>query len=82
MHDKTLFEQMRSLPRVVWILFVGLFIHRFGTFVVPFLTLYLNDIGYSAGEIGSIFACLAIGGVARCFLVDVSLISSGGRTRW
>lgn len=68
MLDETLFEQMRSLPRVVWILAAGMFIHRFGTFVVPFLTLYLDDQGYSAGRIGSVFAAIAVGGMGAMFL--------------
>ncbi len=66
--NETLMEQMRALPRVVWILFAGLFIHRFGTFVVPFLTLYLKDSGYSVGETASVFASMAIGGIGAMIL--------------
>ncbi len=54
---------MRSLPRVVWVLFAGLFIHRFGTFVVPFLTLYLKDSGYTVVETSIVFVSMAAGGV-------------------
>lgn len=61
--EETLLEQLRALPRVVWILFAGLFIHRFGTFVVPFLTLYLRDAGYTSVETAIVFACMALGGV-------------------
>jgi MFS family permease len=32
-----------NLPRTYWFLFVGTFINRLGTFVVPFLTLYLTS---------------------------------------
>jgi len=66
--EETLIEQLRALPRVVWILFVGLFIHRFGTFVVPFLTLYLTDNGYPAKNIALIFASMAIGGIGAMIL--------------
>ena len=63
MADESLLDQLRALPRVVWILGIGLFIHRFGTFVVPFLTLYLKKNGYTAFEIGVVFAALAVGGI-------------------
>ncbi len=66
--SETLIVQIRALPRVVWILFIGLFIHRFGTFVVPFLTLYLKPQGYSALQIGSIFFSLAIGAIGAMVL--------------
>ncbi len=65
---ESLLEQLRALPRVVWILFVGLFIHRFGTFVIPFLTLYLTDNGYPAKDIAIIFASMAVGGIGAMAL--------------
>lgn len=61
--SETLFQQVRALPRVVWILFAGVFINRFGTFVVPFLTLYLDDAGYRSSEIAWVFASIAVGGL-------------------
>jgi MFS family permease len=33
---------MFNLPRTFWLLFIGTFINRVGSFVVPFLTLYLT----------------------------------------
>jgi len=65
---ESLITQIRALPRVVWILTLGLFIHRFGTFVVPFLTLYLSGQGYSATQIGSVFFSLAVGAIGSMFL--------------
>jgi MFS family permease len=38
---------LRGFPRPVWFLFLGTFINRFGTFVIPFLTLHLARLGYS-----------------------------------
>ena len=38
---------LRGFPRPVWFLFLGTFINRFGTFVIPFLTLHLTRLGYS-----------------------------------
>src|SRR5882672_12819735 len=51
-----LWTTLRSFPRPVWILFAGVFLNKFGSFVVPFLTLYLTRQGYSTGDAG-----LAIG---------------------
>ena len=44
---RSLFTDLRSLPRPFWILLAGTFINRFGTFVWPFLTIYLTRNGYS-----------------------------------
>lgn len=56
----TLRQNLRSLPRPAWILFVGQFINRFGTFVMPFLALYLTRRGYGLAEAGA--AVSAYGG--------------------
>lgn len=55
--------QLTTLPRPVWILSAGLFINRFGTFVVPFLTLYLTGKGYSEEKVWMVFAAMAVGGL-------------------
>src|SRR5438552_19194577 len=43
---------VRALPPAAWILFGGTFINRFGTFVIPFLVLYLTRTGYSIAQAG------------------------------
>lgn len=43
----SLLADLRALPRSFWILFAGTFINRFGTFVWPFLAIYLTREGYS-----------------------------------
>jgi MFS family permease len=48
----TLRQNLRALPRPVWILFVGTFINRFGTFVMPFLVFYLTRAGFSPAKAG------------------------------
>ena len=48
----TFLEQIRSLPRTAWIVFGGVFINRFGSFVVPMLTLYLTHAGFSPFKAG------------------------------
>ncbi|MDP9194391.1 MAG: MFS transporter [Acidobacteriota bacterium] len=48
----TLLQNLRALPRPVWILFAGTFINRFGTFVMPFLAMYMTDEGFTATQAG------------------------------
>jgi MFS family permease len=55
----TLRENLRTLPRPAWILFGGTFVNRFGTFVMPFLAIYLTRQHYSAAQAG--FAVSAYG---------------------
>ena len=55
---------MRLMPRTVWVLLAGTFINRFGTFVLPFLVLYLGDLGYSAPQGGLAVGMYGVGGVA------------------
>jgi MFS family permease len=49
---KSLFENLRSLPRAAWILFGGTFINRFGTFVMPFLAIYMAQQGFTPAKAG------------------------------
>lgn len=60
-------SDLRELPRAFWVLFTGTFINRFGTFVMPFLAIYLVRAGYSMGEAG--LAISAYG--AGAFLASV-----------
>jgi MFS family permease len=48
----SLVATLRTMPRPVWILFGGTFVNRFGTFVMPFLAIYLAREGFSAAQIG------------------------------
>jgi MFS family permease len=56
----SLLTNLRTLPRPAWILFGGTLINRFGTFVMPFLAIYLTRQGYTAAQAG--FAVSAYGG--------------------
>ena len=49
---RSLFENLRKLPPAAWILFAGTFVNRFGSFVMPFLVLYLTRIGYTSAQAG------------------------------
>ena len=52
---------LRALPRAFWILFAGIFINRFGTFVWPFLTIYLTRQGYSLTAASFAVSAFAVG---------------------
>ncbi len=56
----TFFAQLRAFPRPAWIIFGGVFINRFGSFVLPMLVFYLTHAGFSAAQAG--FAVAAYGG--------------------
>ena len=49
---RSLFENLKALPRPAWILFGGSFINRFGTFVMPFLAIYMTRNGFTPAEAG------------------------------
>ncbi|MGA9162025.1 MAG: MFS transporter [Actinomycetota bacterium] len=61
---------LRSLPPAAWVLFGGTFVNRLGTFVMPFITLYLTqpEQGYSIPQAGLALAMYGVGGVAAQFL--------------
>src|SRR5689334_3104992 len=58
---ESVWETLRSFPGPVWILFVGVFLNKFGTFVIPFLTLYLTRRGFSAADAGLAFGAYGVG---------------------
>ena len=51
------------MPPSAWVLFAGSFVNRLGTFVLPFLTLYLTRRGSSPAEAGIAIACYGLGGL-------------------
>jgi len=63
-----LLSTLRSFPRPVWVLFAGVFLNKFGTFVVPFLTIYLTRRGFSATEAGMAFGAYGVGRIAAALL--------------
>lgn len=59
----------RDLPPEVWRLAWVAFIHRSGTMVVPFLTLWLTgQRGYTTGQAGLFLTCYGIGSLAGTWL--------------
>jgi MFS family permease len=59
----TLRANLRALPTDAWILFAGAFVNRLGTFVLPFVTLYLTHRGYSVPQAGLGLAAYGLGAV-------------------
>src|SRR5262245_47306883 len=50
-----------GLSRSTWLLSLVMLINRSGTMVVPFMTLYLTQIGYSVGQAGIVFGLFGAG---------------------
>jgi MFS family permease len=57
-------QETSGLPRVVWVLAGGSFINNLGSFVVPFLVLYLLRDGYGAGLAAGAVSAYAAGKMA------------------
>ncbi|HXJ57755.1 MAG TPA: MFS transporter [Verrucomicrobiae bacterium] len=64
----SLLATLRTFPRPVWILFGGVFLNKFGTFVVPFLTIYLTRRGFTNAEAGLAFGAYGLGRIAAAIL--------------
>jgi MFS family permease len=73
-------ECLRALPRGAWILFLGTFLNKFGTFVLPFLAIYMTRLGYTAGQAGAAIAAYGIGTLGAC-LLGGSLADRFGRRK-
>lgn len=71
-------SSLRALPRPAWILCFGTFLNKFGAFVVPFLTLYLTNQGYTVTEASLAVGAYGIGNLAAS-LVGGHLADKLGR---
>lgn len=58
----TLIADLKLLPRPFYLLVVGSFINRFGHFVVPFLAIYLRQLGFAPAVTGYTLAAYGAGG--------------------
>ena len=58
----TLIADLRLLPKPFYLLVIGSFINRFGHFVVPFLAIYLRQLGFAPAVTGYTLAAYGAGG--------------------
>lgn len=59
---------LRALPPTAWILFFGMFLNKFGAFVVPFLALYLTRTGYTLAQAGLAIGAYGVGNLVAALL--------------
>ena len=76
--NSTLIESLKSLPRPVWILYLGTFLNKFGAFVIPFLSLYMTKRGFSVTQAGAAMGAYGAGHFLAC-VVGGQLADSFGR---
>lgn len=60
-NQPSLIQSLRSLPRPAWFLFAGTFINRFGSFVIPFLVIYLHDRGFDESHAAIAISAYGVG---------------------
>lgn len=68
MTQVSLRDAVRATPRRVWFLYAGTFVNRFGSFVLPFLILYLTEAGYSKATAGAALGAYGIGALAASMI--------------
>lgn len=64
----SLLANLRALPRAAWILFGGTFINRFGTFVMPFLAIYMTRSGFTPAQAGLAVSSYGAGHICASML--------------
>jgi MFS family permease len=93
--NTNLISNLRALPRAAWILFFGMFLNKFGAFVVPFLALYLTRSGYTLADAGLAIGAYGLGNFVASLLgghladtmgrrqtILLSLFSGAGAMLW
>jgi MFS family permease len=64
----SLTRNLRGLPRPLWFLIAGAFLNRFGTFVMPFLVLFMTKRGFSPTTAGLALSTYGVGNFAASFI--------------
>src|SRR5262245_58819343 len=67
-NSSSLRESLRALPRGAWILFFGTFLNKFGSFVLPFLAIYMTRLGYTIPQSGLAIAGYGVGTLAASLI--------------
>src|SRR3954471_16990849 len=71
---------LRTFPRPVWVLCGGSFLNKFGTFVIPFLALYMTRQGFSVTQAGLAIGAYGLGNFAAS-IVGGQLADTIGRRK-
>ncbi|MEP4077025.1 MDR family MFS transporter [Haloferula sp.] len=64
----SLIADLKKLPKPFYLLMAGSFINRFGHFVIPFLAIYLRQLGFAPSVTGLALAAFGLGGLAASFI--------------
>jgi MFS family permease len=64
----SLISNLKALPRPAWILFGGTFLNRFGSFVMPFLAIYMARNGFSPAKAGLAVSSYGAGHIVASML--------------
>jgi MFS family permease len=64
----SLSSSLHALPRAAWVLFFGTFLNKFGSFVIPFLTLYITRRGYPLSVAGLALGAYGCGNLIASIL--------------
>lgn len=73
-----LMTSLRALPKAAWFVFIGTFINRMGTLVMPFITIYLTRHDFTVSEAGWALMAYGVGNLAAT-LIGGHLADSIGR---
>ena len=63
-----LWRSVRSMPPAAWVLFLGSFVNRFGSFVLVFLVIWLTEEGYSPAQAGAAVSAYGVGALGASLL--------------
>lgn len=63
-----LWRNVRSMPGPAWVLFLGAFVNRAGTFVLVFLVIWLTEEGYSPAQAGAAVSAYGVGALGASLL--------------
>ena len=64
----SLISDLKLLPKPFYLLIAGTFVNRFGHFVIPFLAIYLRQLGYPPSITGYALAAFGVGGLCASLI--------------
>lgn len=74
-----LHESAGGLPRTFWVLCAGMLVNRAGSFVIPFLSVYLTQArGYPIATAGVVAAVYGAGAMLASILGGLGMIALTG----